>query len=111
MTCCAAARLACICLAFNLSVAGFAQRMSLPLRRAKRILKPDRKPSLKLLNRVHLAFPEISLPWLFCGEGTMVPLLALPAPVAPIEPSNCVGTNYGTLYQTITYGSDPPAAH
>jgi hypothetical protein len=107
MGCRLADRLSCLCAALNLSITDFATHLDLPLRRAKRVLKPERKPSLKLLNRVHRAFPQVSTLWLFCGEGQMF----IPAPTPTATSGNYVGNNYGTLHQTIYHGSHPPAAH
>ena len=99
MLCRRADRLGYLCIALNLTTADFADHLDLPLRRARRLLKPDRKPSHKLLRRVHRAFPHISCLWLFCGEGDM---FSQGTSREPPNAGNYVGANYGTVHQTIT---------
>ena len=93
--CRAADRLGYLCLALNLSTSDFAVMLDLPLRRAKRVLKPTRKPSLKLIARVLRAIPELNHLWLLDGDGTMFNT------DEPPNLGNYVGTNSGTCYQII----------
>jgi hypothetical protein len=69
--------------------------MGLPLRRAKRILKPSRSPSLKLMARVLRAFPEINAHWLISGTGEL--FTTQPTTNA----GNAIGINYGSSIQVI----------
>ncbi|WP_310393657.1 hypothetical protein [Hymenobacter sp.] len=107
MVCRAADRLSSLCLALHLSPADFALLLDLPLRRARRVLKPSQAPSLKLMARVQRAIPQVNPHWLLCGEGEM-----LSRPRESANTGNWVGTNYGTLHQTIhtIVLSGPPAS-
>lgn len=99
---CRTDRLGHLCVALNLTPAAFAHHLDLSLRRAKRVLKPSRVPSLKLMARVHRAFPHLNPLWLLCGEGEM--FSPRPAAGEPPNAGNSVGVNYGVLHQTIYYG-------
>lgn len=100
MLCRATDRLTHLCVALNLSLTQFAERLGLTIRRAKRILKNHRKPSIGLLARIRRAFPQISPDWLILGEGDVF--------LQSTTHVNHVGCNYGTLTQIICPGRCAP---
>ncbi|WP_310397292.1 hypothetical protein [Hymenobacter sp.] len=111
MVCRAADRLSSLCLALHLSTAEFAALLDLPPRRARRVLKPTHRPSLKLMARVQRAIPQVNPHWLLCGEGEM---LSRPLDPQPSNTGNWVGTNYGTVHQTIqtiVFCGPPPCSY
>lgn len=106
MGCRAADRLMRLCEALNLTPTDFALHLDISLRRATRVLRPTRKPSLSLMARVQRAFPHVNAYWLLCGEGTM--FRDAPAAGEPPNGGNNVVTNYGTLHQNIFFNGQPP---
>ncbi|MDB5268018.1 MAG: hypothetical protein JWP58_1058 [Hymenobacter sp.] len=96
MVCRIADRLSHLCVALNLSIAQFAERLGLTLRRARRVIRTTHKPSVGLLARVRRAFPSVNPDWLLLGEGEVFLNLLL-APNA----GNYIGINYGHCVQII----------
>ncbi|WP_188558994.1 helix-turn-helix domain-containing protein [Hymenobacter glacieicola] len=47
------------------------------------ILSGRNKPSLEVVQKIIVAFPDLSLPWLLSGAGPMTALAPTPAPEAP----------------------------
>ncbi|MCB2379445.1 helix-turn-helix transcriptional regulator [Hymenobacter sp. BT635] len=63
------------------------------------ILSGRNKPSLEVVQKIIGAFPDLSLPWLLSGTGSMMALsgstagvLPVAAPVAPVESTKAVET-------------------
>lgn len=100
MVCRAADRLSHLCVALNLSIAQFAERIGLTLRRCRRVLKTTHKPSLGLMARVRRAFPSVNPDWLLLGEGEVFLSLTLGPTLAP-NAGNYIGINYGHCTQII----------
>lgn len=93
MVCRIADRLSHLCVALNLSIAQFAERLGLTIRRARRVIKNTHKPSVGLLARVRRAFPHVSADWLLLGEGEVFH--------SSSNAGNYIGINYGHCVQVI----------
>ncbi|SKB33711.1 DNA-binding transcriptional regulator, XRE-family HTH domain [Salegentibacter holothuriorum] len=92
---------------YELSAAGFADKIEVGRSSISHILSGRNKPSLDFVMKIVKSFPEVELYWLLNGKGSFPPSTK---PIAPAEPKQETNTASPPKEQKIPEKNETPFA-